>query len=112
MGQSLGSRILLAFSFAVLMASMPAVAECVPSPPGLVSWWPGDGNPEDIESGYDGGNVAVSTNDGTSWTLLIPEGGYPDNSINGLEIGFKEAFRKLNFPDKCTCLYLCYLEFA
>ncbi len=36
------------------------------------------------ESGYDGGNVSISTNGGTSWTLLNPNGGYPSTNITGL----------------------------
>jgi len=31
-----------------------AAANCVPPPDGLVSWWPGDGNALDIQSGNDG----------------------------------------------------------
>jgi hypothetical protein len=28
----------------------------------------------DMEQGYDGGNLKISTNSGGSWTLLTPEG--------------------------------------
>ncbi len=38
-----------------------------------------------IESGWDGGNVSISTNGGSSWTLLTPVGNYPDNSVTGLD---------------------------
>ncbi|UCC78697.1 MAG: immune inhibitor A, partial [Candidatus Zixiibacteriota bacterium] len=38
----------------------------------------------DIEDGWDGGNVSVSTNGGSSWELIDPSGGYPDQSINAL----------------------------
>ncbi|UCC79742.1 MAG: carboxypeptidase regulatory-like domain-containing protein, partial [Candidatus Zixiibacteriota bacterium] len=38
-----------------------------------------------IESGWDGGNVSISTNGGSTWTLINPDGGYPDNSVNGLD---------------------------
>ncbi|MDP8321383.1 MAG: immune inhibitor A, partial [Candidatus Stygibacter australis] len=31
----------------------------------------------DIETNYDGGNIKVSTDGGTSWTLITPVGGYP-----------------------------------
>ena len=42
-----------------------------------------------IESGYDGGNVKISTDGGGTWELLLPDGGYPDDSITGLgEPGF------------------------
>ena len=44
----------------------------------------------DIDGGYDGGNVAVSIDNGTTWTIVEPVGGYDGNSINGLggEPGF------------------------
>ncbi len=44
----------------------------------------------DIENGFDGGNVAVSTDNGATWTIVEPVGGYDDNSIVGLggEPGF------------------------
>lgn len=42
-----------------------------------------------IETGYDGGNVKISTDGGGSWTLLLPDGGYPSSNITGLgEPGF------------------------
>jgi hypothetical protein len=37
-----------------------------------------------IETGYDGGNVAVSTNGGSSWTVITPVGGYDDPDIYAL----------------------------
>jgi len=45
----------------------------------------------DIENSYDGGNVAVSTNGGIEWTVITPDGGYPDADISAfddLEPGF------------------------
>ena len=36
------------------------------------------------ENGYDGGNISITTNGGTSWTTLTPNGGYPSNNIAGL----------------------------
>ncbi|MCD6101650.1 MAG: choice-of-anchor J domain-containing protein, partial [Candidatus Cloacimonetes bacterium] len=36
------------------------------------------------ENSWDGGNVKISTDGGTTWTVIIPEGGYPDDSIVGL----------------------------
>ncbi len=43
-----------------------------------------------MEANYDGGNVSISTNDGESWQLLTPQGGYPYYSLNALggEPGF------------------------
>ena len=37
-----------------------------------------------IEDYYDGGNVQISTNNGTTWTLITPEGGYPSSNIYAL----------------------------
>lgn len=35
--------------------ALPAIAqECVPPPPGMVGWWPGDGNADDIADANDG----------------------------------------------------------
>lgn len=49
------SRILLAGIFLVTGIAGPAAAqECVRPPAGLVSWWPGDGNADDIQGGNDG----------------------------------------------------------
>lgn len=33
-----------------------------------------------MESYYDGGNVKISTDGGSSWTIVEPEGGYPDTA--------------------------------
>jgi hypothetical protein len=44
----------------------------------------------DTESGYDGGNVKVSTDGGTTWTLITPSGGYP--GIN----------TSTYYPNECT----------
>ncbi|MBE3123139.1 MAG: choice-of-anchor J domain-containing protein [Thermoplasmata archaeon] len=43
----------------------------------------------DTEASYDGGNVKISTDNGTTWTLLIPDGGYTGvaNSANPLGLG-------------------------
>jgi len=37
------------------------------------------------EDNYDGGNLSISTNGGSTWTLLYPEGGYPDSDLPGLD---------------------------
>ena len=37
----------------------------------------------DIEAGWDGGVVEVSTDNGTNWTRLTPTGGYPSTITNG-----------------------------
>ncbi|MCF7911301.1 MAG: carboxypeptidase regulatory-like domain-containing protein [Candidatus Cloacimonetes bacterium] len=35
----------------------------------------------DIESSWDGGNVKISTDGGTSWTIINPVGGYPGTAV-------------------------------
>jgi hypothetical protein len=37
-----------------------------------------------FENNYDGGNIAISTNNGDTWTLLTPNGGYTHSSLTGL----------------------------
>jgi Immune inhibitor A-like, MAM domain/Secretion system C-terminal sorting domain len=46
------------------------------------------------ESGYDGYNVNISVDGGATWTMLTPEGGYPDLTVAGLDggPGFTGAF--------------------
>ncbi|MCP4583191.1 MAG: S8 family serine peptidase [candidate division Zixibacteria bacterium] len=39
----------------------------------------------DIESSYDGGNVAISINGGSDWTVINPDGGYPDADISAFD---------------------------
>jgi hypothetical protein len=45
--------------------SRPNAQVCVPLPSGIVSWWPGDGNPNDIVGGNNGtlshGAMATAT---------------------------------------------------
>jgi len=38
----------------------------------------------DMEQGYDGGNVKISTNNGATWSLLTPEGGYNMTAVPAL----------------------------
>ncbi len=37
-----------------------------------------------MESGYDGGQVRISTDSGSTWTVLTPDGGYPASNVNAL----------------------------
>jgi hypothetical protein len=48
----LGEGLILLFS--LIAVSQAGVETCVQPPSGLVSWWPGDGNAEDIVDGNDG----------------------------------------------------------
>lgn len=46
----------------------------------------------DIENGYDGFNVKLSPDGGSTWMLIDPVGGYPNDSITGLgEPGFTDV---------------------
>jgi subtilisin family serine protease len=38
-----------------------------------------------FENSWDGGNLSISTNNGTTWEILTPDGGYPDDQITGLD---------------------------
>lgn len=38
-----------------------------------------------MENSWDGGNIQISTDGGSSWNVITPEGGYPDNSVVGLD---------------------------
>ncbi|UCE65425.1 MAG: S8 family serine peptidase, partial [Candidatus Zixiibacteriota bacterium] len=38
-----------------------------------------------MESNYDGGNVSISVDGGTTWELITPDGGYPDPDVAGLD---------------------------
>jgi len=39
----------------------------------------------DFENSYDGGNLHISTDNGATWSLLNPDGGYPDDQVTGLD---------------------------
>ncbi|MCK4359933.1 MAG: carboxypeptidase regulatory-like domain-containing protein, partial [Candidatus Cloacimonetes bacterium] len=41
----------------------------------------------DIESYYDGGNIKISTDGGATWTLIYPEGGYPEDAASSANAG-------------------------
>ena len=38
-----------------------------------------------VENSWDGGNVQISTDGGGSWSVIDPDGGYPDDAIVGLD---------------------------
>jgi Secretion system C-terminal sorting domain/Immune inhibitor A-like, MAM domain len=41
----------------------------------------------DYESGWDGYNVNVSADEGATWSVVTPDGGYPDLTVTGLDGG-------------------------
>ncbi|MBN1756180.1 T9SS type A sorting domain-containing protein [bacterium] len=59
----------------------------------------------DTDEGQDGGNLQISTNDGVSWSIIIPDGGYPTSSMgSGTSLagqpafsGDSEGWQKANF---------------
>jgi hypothetical protein len=55
--RALATAITAALAMGLLLAAAPAEATppcCAPVPPGLVSWWPGNGSPADVVSHFDG----------------------------------------------------------
>lgn len=52
----------------------------VPASAPVLSFW----HWYDIESGWDGGQVQLSTDGGATWTVIAPDGGYPDTSVSAL----------------------------
>ena len=51
------TTLILSLSFCLI----PAGAQCLPPPSGLISWWPGDGDATDIQDGNDGTLVNGAT---------------------------------------------------
>jgi hypothetical protein len=51
---TVGLRVGIALFIACSLFSVAAAQTCVQPPAGLVSWWPGDGNADDIQNGNDG----------------------------------------------------------
>ncbi|RMH72479.1 MAG: T9SS C-terminal target domain-containing protein [Gemmatimonadetes bacterium] len=57
----------------------------------------------ELSEGWDGGNVAITTNAGEDWTIIDPVGGYPDDSIVGLGgargfTGDSDGWERVEFP--------------
>jgi hypothetical protein len=55
-----------------------------------------------LETGYDGVNLSISTNNGNNWTILDPQGGYNGTDIAGLNMedgwtGHSNAWVAANF---------------
>jgi hypothetical protein len=46
--------LLITLAAAAAMSVTPAAAACVTPPPGLISWWPGDGDASDVQGAYPG----------------------------------------------------------
>jgi subtilisin family serine protease len=54
------------------MLDLPAVTVPTSAPSAVLSWWQW----YYIETNYDGGNVKISTDGGSTWTILLPDIGY------------------------------------
>jgi Concanavalin A-like lectin/glucanases superfamily len=84
------------FSF---VPSQSMAVSCTPPPSGLISWWPGDGNASDLQSGFNGtlqGGVAFSagevdqafTFNGTDGEVILPNSA----SARSLNFGPTDSF--------------------
>jgi len=55
----------------------------------------------DLESGYDGGNLKVTTDGGATWQLIQPTSGYPESNISALDepgySGQSGGWQEVNF---------------
>lgn len=57
----------------------------------------------EIDEGWDGGNVAITVDNGETWEIIEPLGGYPDNSVVALGgqpgfTGSSEGWQRVEFP--------------
>jgi hypothetical protein len=73
---------LMVLNFATIFNGMPSAAAqiCTPPPSGMVSWWPGDGDPRDIKDGNTG--------------FLLPDTRFAPGQVN---LGFSVAFQPAGF---------------
>ena len=87
----------LFFTDSLFFASAANAQSCIQPPPGIVSWWPGDGNADDIQGsnngsvigtvGFTTGKVGQAFNFGGSGHILVPDS--PSlNLINELTLDF------------------------
>lgn len=94
-------ELIVAFSFLALASPMRA-ATCTPAPPGLVGWWPGEGNGNDTAQANNGaleGGVAFAagevgqafTFNGTSGAVHVPIPGLGISSGFSLEMWINPA---------------------
>jgi len=80
-------------------ASLELVTPEITIPPdeAVLSFW----HWMDIETSWDGGNVKISIDGGTSWTLINPAGGYPGTaySLNGEACfnGYSQTWQMVTF---------------
>ncbi len=57
----------------------------------------------DMSDGWDGGNVSISIDNGDTWEILYPDGGYPDNSVAAIVgqpgfTGTSDGWQRVEFP--------------
>ncbi len=73
----------VACAMVVGVAASPAWGQCVPAPSGLVSWWPGDGDANDLQSGNDGTLLGGATFDAGRVALTFV---FDGASTSGVEV--------------------------
>jgi uncharacterized protein (DUF2141 family) len=88
-------------------------APCVEPPPGLVSWWPGDGNADDIRNGNDGvllgGTFFTPAQVGKGFTFDSDDDGVTIPHNDGLNVnsaGFTVDFWMRGSKNQPDSLYL------
>ena len=82
---------------ALLLSSARAQATCLPPPSGLVSWWPGDGNANDIISGNNG----TLTNGAAFSTGQVGQAFSFTNNHAGVVVGNPANLQLTSFTIEC-----------
>jgi hypothetical protein len=112
---------LVLLQLALLACSLPAIAAGVPAPPGLVGWWPADGNAKDMagtnngvlmggatatNAGYDG---QCFTFDGTNGLVQIPNA--PELNPAQLTVECWVRYSSLDEPGNTENIGTAYMVF-
>src|SRR5215467_8036394 len=98
---ALASGLFVSAAILGVLSTNQAQVQCTPPPSGIVSWWPGDGNANDIQGGNDGTLVNGATFapgivdqafsfDGINDYAQAPDGGLPlGSAARTLELWMK-----------------------
>ena len=85
------------FTLALAVATAPAATNCLAPPSGIVGWWPGNGNADDLVSGNNGTLVDVTfTNgvDGEAFVFDLAQN--PGSGFTGVRIPDQPAYALTN----------------